>query len=366
MLPLLFDYMLFDDFNRPQFETENELYQFVTAQHPFYPYATVSWIDYIPWIDVSRPETLKALLRFIQSSNDCHKLGYQTSLTPFGRFGRYDPIDHPLRILCQHGINPVVAEHLPPLQLPAALIQCCLFASMWNGHVRLMESLLDFSVADIHREHRCPHEDHPPHSSAPRDPLTIAFDTGNLSMVRSLIKRGANPSHVLTDGWTMLHSATTCGRLEAEQMVLEDPSFKVDVHARHWSGVTAYMIAVQMEAKEIVSYLENHGASEDLDLSDDTPHGIGEKEVFQVGLCLAQMLRAEFKIVPLILDLAEYWAMSSARRGTPEGIVYDQHSPDEPYIALKIGGRSKAPLRRLVFTTTSHDQGMLREFCLNQ
>jgi ankyrin repeat protein len=122
--------------------------------------------------------------------------------------------------------------------------------------------------------------------SAPRNPLAYAFDTANLSMARSLIKRGANPSHVLVDGWTMLHSATTSGRLEAVQMVLEDPSFEVDVNARNWNGLTAYRIAVQMEAKKIVRYLEDHGASEVLDLSVDTPNAIDGEQVIQVRLVL--------------------------------------------------------------------------------
>jgi hypothetical protein len=365
MLPLLLDYMLIDDFNRPQFETEEELYQFVAEQHPFYTYATISWEDYIPYIDISRPATLKALFRFIQSISDCHLLQHQMAVTHGSGFSKIDSLNHPLRLLCWHGIHPSVIEHLPALELPADLIQCCLFTSICTGRIQLMESLLDLGVADVHGDHRCGYEDQAMQPSAPRNPLAYAFDTGNLSMVRSLIKRGANPSYVLVDGWTMLHSATTSGRLEAVKMVLEDPSFEVDVNAQHWSGLTAHRIAVQMEVKEIVQYLEDHGASTELDLSVDTSNAIGEEQVIQVGLCLAQMLRAEFKVVPLILDLAEYWAVSSATRSTTEGAIYDQYSPDEPYITLKISGGAKALLRRLVFITTSHDQGLLPELCLD-
>lgn len=138
-------------------------------------------------------------------------------------------------------------------------------------------------------------------------------------------------------------------------MLLKNPG--VDIHARDTSGQTAYMIAVQMDAKETVQCLVHHGASE-ADLSDETLHGLQEDDIIQVGLCLARMLRVHVKLVPVILDLAEYWAVSSAERNDPQGVVFRQGSPDEPYISLKISGRRKEPLRCLVFTTTSHDQGM--------
>jgi hypothetical protein len=142
-------------------------------------------------------------------------------------------------------------------------------------------------------------------------------------------------------------------------MLLENPG--VDLHARDGSGHTAYSIAVQLDAKAIVECLMDHGASE-VDLAHETLHGLQEDDIIKVGLCLARMLRAQVKLVPVILDLAEYWAVSTAERNTPMGVVFIQGSPDEPYISLKINGRSKEPLRRLVFTTTSHDQGACSVF----
>ncbi|KAJ7265516.1 hypothetical protein C8J57DRAFT_389721 [Mycena rebaudengoi] len=359
MASLLFDYMLIDDFDRPQFETEDELDQFINEQHPFYNYAAVYWMDYTHWIDISRPATLKALLRFIQTTNGCHMLGHQVFATYMsGEFRKYDFLNHPVRLLCENGINPSVIQHFPSLEISGDLIQCCLIASIRNEHIQLMENLLDLGIADVHGEHQCLYESNNGHSPAPRNPLVYALDAGNLPAVRSLIERGANTSHVLTDGWTMLHSAAMSGRLEAAQMVLEDPSFEGNVHARDYCGRTAYMIAVQMETNpEIVQYLEDHGASKELDLFAVTPDSVDEKAVIQAGLCLAQMLHAELKLVPVILDLAEYWAVSSSRKSTPEGAIYNQDSPDEPYVTLQIGGRSKAPLRRLIFITKSRDQG---------
>ncbi|KAJ7821943.1 hypothetical protein B0H14DRAFT_3732865, partial [Mycena olivaceomarginata] len=359
MVALLFDYMLIDDFNRPKFEVEDELHQFVDEQHPFYYYAATFWIDYIPSIDISRPATLKSLLRFIESANGCHELGHQILCIHAGQFYKPEYLNHPLRFLCWHGIQPSLVLHFSSLKLPHDLIQCCLFASIWKGPTELVENFLDFAGADVHCEHICPYEpaDGRMQSSAPRNPLVYAFDAGNLPAARSLLQRGAIVDHVLGDGWTTLHSATASGLLEAVQMILDDPSHEVDVHARNWSGLTAYRIAVQMDTKEIIRYLEDHGASEKLDLSVEPLEIMDEREVIQVGLCLAQMLRTEFKLVPVILDLAEYWAVSSTRRSTPQGTIYTQDSPEEPYITLKITGGSKAPLRRLVFTTKSRDQG---------
>ncbi|KAJ6482446.1 hypothetical protein C8R45DRAFT_1001490 [Mycena sanguinolenta] len=359
MLPLLLDYMLIDDFDRPQFETEDELDQFISKEHPFYAYATVWWMDYTPYIDISRPATLKALLRFLQSTAGCHVLGHQIySVYTTGEFHKYDYLNHPVRFLCEYGIDPSIVAHLPSLSLPSDLIQCCLFASISAGDrgIQLMESLLKFGGADVHGEHQCLFESQSGHSIAPRSPLAYALHAGNLAAVHSLIEHGASLSHVLIDGWTMLHSAALGGCLEAVQMILDDPSFTGSVHARDYSGRTAYMIAVQMEtAPEVVRYLESKGACKELDL--EIPKGIDEKAVIQVGLCLAQMLRTAPKLVPVILDLAEYWAVSSVKVTTPEGAIYNQNSLDEPYVTLKISGRTVDPLRRLVFITESRDQG---------
>jgi hypothetical protein len=157
----------------------------------------------------------------------------------------------------------------------------------------------------------------------------------------------------MADGSTALHSATRSGVLESVQMLLENPG--VDVHARDWGEQTAYTIAAQLDAKEILQCLVDHGASEVPDV--EVLPELSEDQIIQVGLCLARMLRGQVKLVPVILNLAEYWMVSSAERNDPEGVVFQQDSPDEPYISLAISGGGKELLRRLVFTTISHDQG---------
>ncbi|KAJ7495296.1 hypothetical protein FB451DRAFT_1213777 [Mycena latifolia] len=346
MFPLLLGYMLIDDFDRPQFEAEDELRHFVAKEHPFYDYATVYWIEYIQDLDISRPATLEALLRFIQSSESPLWLADQISATnTSGAFNNPVPgRPHPLRGLCWHGIDPFFTEYIASIKFV-------------RPQTRILEGLLDVGLADVNRKHMCWHCSHPLISSMRSveiSPLAFAFELGNLAAARLLLQRGAIPGDAMANGSTVLHSATRSGLPEAVHMLLKNPG--VDVHARDESGQTAYMIAAQMDAKETVQCLVNHGASK-ADLFEEALHGLQEDEILQVGLCLARMLRAQVKLVPVILDLAEYWAVIYAERNDPQGVVFRQDSPDEPYISLKISGRSKEPLRCLVFTTTSHDQG---------
>ncbi|KAJ7455515.1 hypothetical protein FB451DRAFT_1278026 [Mycena latifolia] len=358
MFPLLLGYMLIDDFDRTQFDAEDGLRHFVTEEHPFYDYATVYWAQYVRGIDISRPAILEALLRFIQMSEAAQGLGGQIEATHVtGVFNIPDCPSHPFRTLCWHGIDPSFTKHIASIKLSADTIQCCLFTtSIHRVQTRIMEGLLDVGVADVNRQHMCSQCSYliSSMSSVELSPLAFAFEMSNLAAARLLLQCGAIPGDTMSDGSTALHSATRSGLPEAVHMLLKNPG--VDVHARDWSGQTAYMIAAQMDAEEMVQCLVDHGASE-ADLSDETQHGLKEAEIIQVGLCLARMLRAQVKLVPVILDLAEYWAVSSAERNDPQGVVFQQDSSDEPYISLKISGRSKEPLRRLVFTTTSHDQG---------
>ncbi|KAJ7455528.1 hypothetical protein FB451DRAFT_1278062 [Mycena latifolia] len=358
MFTLLLGYMLIDDFDRPQFEAEDELRHFVTEEHPFYDYATVYWPQYVQGIDISRPAVLGALLRFIQMPEAALWMADQIGATYVtGAFNKPVCPPHPLRTLCSHGIDPSFTEHIASIKLSADMIQCCLFASILRAQTRIVEGLLDVGLADVNCKHMCWQCCHLLISSmrsVELCPLAFAFELGNLAVARLLLQRGAIPGDAMTNGSTVLHSATRSGLPEAVHMLLNNPG--VDVHARDGTGQTAYMIAAQMDAKETVQCLVDHGASE-ADLFDETLHGLQEDEIIQVGLCLARMLRAQVKLVPVILDLAEYWAVNAAERNDPQGVVFRQDSPDEPYISLKISGRTKEPLRCLVFTTTSHDQG---------
>ncbi|KAF8214398.1 hypothetical protein K438DRAFT_1956475 [Mycena galopus ATCC 62051] len=301
MVTLLLGYMLMDDFDRPWFEAheESELRHFIAEEHPFYEYTTVNWAEYVQFIDLSQPAVVEALLRFIQTPKAAIWFADQIgSVHNLGGF--YTPIGppHPLRTILWHGL------------------------------------------ADVNRKHICGHCFYYLSSTSFLEltPLACAFEEGNPTAARILLQRGATPGDIMADGLTALHSATRSGLLESVQMLLENAG--VDVHACDWAEQTAYTIAAQLDAKEILQCLVDHGTSEVPDV--EVLPELSEDQIIQVGLCLARMLRGQVKLVPVILNLAEYWMVNS---------------PDDPYISLAISGGGKEPLRRLVFTTISHDRG---------
>ncbi|KAF8178375.1 hypothetical protein K438DRAFT_2021987 [Mycena galopus ATCC 62051] len=330
--------------HRPWFEAheESELRHFIAEEHPFYEYTTVNWAEYVQFIDLSQPAVVEALLRFIQMPKaaiwfadqigSVHNLGgFYTTIGP----------PHPLRTILWHGIDASFTERIASIKLPADTMQCCLFASIHTVHLSTVERLLDLGLADVNRKHICGHCFYYLSSTSFLEltPLAFAFEEGNPTAARILLQRGATPGDIMADGSTALHSATRSGLLsESVQMLLENPG--VDVHACDWAEQTAYTIAAQLDAKEILQCLVDHGASEVPDV--EVLPELSEDQIIQVGLCLARMLRGQVKLVPVILNLAEYWMVNS---------------PDDPYISLAISGGGKEPLRRLVFTTISHDRG---------
>jgi hypothetical protein len=371
MFALIIDYMVIDDFNRPLFEVEDEFRHFFDYKHPFYRSAVESWDDYLPFVDTTSIETFDALFRFIYAAEThgaAHwHLRQQVWATHFvgtlqNKIDEYYHGHHPLRWLILHHIHPSFIERsIQVVKLPVEVIQCCLFASLWARDTETTEILLNSGGADVDGEHLCLACQFMAGDELPvaRSPLAFALESGNLPAASALLERGATPGAVMADGWTVLHSAARSGRFEAVELLLENTSHTIDVHARDKSGRTAYMIAAQMDAPAVLKCLINNGASDEVDLSVDMRDNPGQIGVVQVGLCLARMLGGQVKLVPVILDLAEYWAVSSAKRSDPQGAVFGADPLVKPYLILKITGRH---LRRLVFTAVSHDQGKRLHF----
>ncbi|KAJ7725556.1 hypothetical protein B0H16DRAFT_1895070 [Mycena metata] len=146
-------------FNRPLFEREEELHRFLDDEHPFYHYAVHCWVHYFPDVDTSTSDAIQALSRFLHASKTraaTHNLRQQVWFTDIKGFG-HDPgiYYHPMRWIILHCKHPAVITHLPQLDLPAELIQCCLFASLWVKHIPATEVLLDAGGADVNAEHIC-------------------------------------------------------------------------------------------------------------------------------------------------------------------------------------------------------------------
>ncbi|KAJ6568283.1 hypothetical protein DFH09DRAFT_1313740 [Mycena vulgaris] len=154
--------------------------------------------------------------------------------------------------------------------------------------------LLNSGGADVDQEHLCLACQFLVGNELPisRSPLAFALDTGDLSTARALLDRGATASAVMADEWTALHSATQSGLVEGLELLLQNPSYGVDVHARDVSDRTAYMIVVQMNAQAVLQRLVHYGATEELDLFVDMPDQLerGQEVVLQVGLCLSRLV----------------------------------------------------------------------------
>jgi hypothetical protein len=364
---LIIDYTLMDDFNRPLFEVEEEFHHFFD-KHPLYCNAAnrEDWKDALSVLDGTGSE---ALLRFIHAAETEGALHWhllqQVWTTGFhGKFQRSLNSNmyhyhgrHPLPWLVQQHIPPSLLEQLLPT-LPAGLIQCCLFAAISTGHIPTMEMLID-AGADVEQLDNHIYR----LFSGIRTPLAFALETGKIPVARALLERGATANAVMADGTTALHWATHSCIVEAVELLLGNRSYGIDVNARDISGRTAYMTAVQLGSQAIMKLLVDYGATtQELHLPTDLPEelDLSQAGVFQVALCLNRKLRGRAKLVPNLLDLAEYWAVSSAKRTDPQGAVFrsDRYDTLQPYLTLKITGRHKTPLKRLMFTTVSHDQGM--------
>ncbi|KIY69978.1 hypothetical protein CYLTODRAFT_488459 [Cylindrobasidium torrendii FP15055 ss-10] len=358
MLALLVDYMLIDAFNRPPFLEETDVQHFL-VEHPFYAYAGRKWVAYCPGVNASAQRTSDALIRFVRAATFCpavHTLRTQVWYSDLGTRPEiltkrefYDP----LRWLVEHRIPPAfLAKHIKSLNPSSDLLQCCVFVALWQNNVPMLEVLLDVCGANVNGEHfcrACERNELP----VGRTPLACALEAGALDCVRALLARGADATATMSDGWTALHSASKARNKNAVQMLLDAPR-GIDIHARDHIGRTPLLLAT---ADDVEACLLDHGAEEDLDLFLDTPKERRPEEVLEVGLCLSRMLHGALRLVSYILDLAEYWAVTVVRRDYPRVLVQDG-SPDRPYVSLKLnGGRRKQPLRHVMFTTESHDQG---------
>lgn len=77
-------------------------------------------------------------------------------------------------------------------------------------------------------------------------------------------------------------------------------------------------------------------------------------DVYYMAFLLRQKVCPD--LVPLILNLAEYWTKTSHRRSDRQS--YTEHNAGEPYFTTKVTNTPKQNMvRKVDFTITSHDQG---------
>ncbi|RPB06631.1 hypothetical protein P167DRAFT_580246 [Morchella conica CCBAS932] len=152
----------------------------------------------------------------------------------------------------------------------------------------------------------------------------------------------------------------------------------LDLPSRSW-GKTALHIALELGFSEVANFLVLKGAKfqnvgrvalEDLDWACDE-HWYTELtrwmsnipaissytpvDVLIVRKMLRTALGLPVKSVDRILDLSEYWVMTEVER--EEYKFIEEHDELIPYISLQIKSHLRFPVRKIIFTIRSHDQG---------
>ena len=205
---------------------------------------------------------------------------------------------------------------------------------------------------------------------------------GRLDKARRLLDVGCDPNAKNRHDFTALHCAIQGGSLETVKLLVEAGTEIVNRE----SSKTAMHCAIELQNEVIMEYLLDHcqvlGHLNNLTLdqirwAEGKPYfarlrqainsGLNSQEFFtstdvlQVKCILQRRLKLPLSVTAAILDHAEYWVRSIARR--EELWVIDEKTPEHPYVQVRVPGMGVAsPVRRVIFRTRSHDQGKLPSF----
>ena len=121
----------------------------------------------------------------------------------------------------------------------------------------------------------------------------FAAQGGHLDAMIKLVEHGADLSHVLAKGGTVLMQACMLGHLECARWLLDQGS---DVNQAKPDGTTAVMLAAQQNRSDLIGFLHTRGA----DLSSQ----IGPlKQTILFIACQHEAVEA----VQMLLDLGAFW-----------------------------------------------------------
>lgn len=204
-----------------------------------------------------------------------------------------------------------------------------------------------------------------------RTALSEAAERGHLEVVDALIKRGADVGSRDTAGQTPLHLAVKNNvetvvesliaggaDIEAED---DDGRKPLDVGLSHHS-VDAVRLLLKAGTRRAHSGTHHDRCYDPSDSCEEIFEGqllATPRDQFAAFFYLkeASNNRLPAKIISHILDLSEFWIMSKTQRAEP--LTITEHS-GATFVYLRsapILGRSLKPVKRIVFSITSHDQG---------
>ena len=130
------------------------------------------------------------------------------------------------------------------------------------NNLEVIEYLLDLAPETINR---MSHADLVPWSCGSHTPLQRAFNQiitsdHDISAVRLLLSRGANPNTIYHNGESFLHIACDAGHVELVKLLLEHPGFNHNlINAPNNASKTPLQLAG--ENHEIAALLVQHGAT---------------------------------------------------------------------------------------------------------
>jgi len=371
---LLISYIAIEAFRHDPCSSFKEV-QDLKEEHPFLRYAAKNWFEHLRFVETPNDSLFKLLLEHIVDRSDCpsHRFIQQLAedFTEATFSSHYFSYFHPLyhffsasrpmwlikRLLEAH---PSVANQIFSPRLGNPLTVACRqfhynMVRLLLAHGAEVEQLITFEGRTRHS-------------------LYHALECGNYDSAKIFVERGVDINAAMPAGWTLLHQAAVSGSLRFVELVVQAGC---DMNPVTTSGKTPLTIAFELQQPSVVRYLIDHGASveflnsltqsqiewaasdpwypklqEVLNTNGKRPVHLTNEQVLQAAEYLST--RLPLRIVPTVLDMAEYWAVNLVQR--EEFKKYDRRDKgkNDDYLSIVIS----ATVKRIVFETISHDQGV--------
>lgn len=208
-----------------------------------------------------------------------------------------------------------------------------------------------------------------------RSILQVAV-AGARNTIASLLEKGASPTAKDCNGNTALHDAA---RLDLQDEIKLLIRYGSPIDVINAADQTPIDVAIDHRSEKAVQTLLDLGAKVDAASSPTTGASVAEsailhrirrhqtwsnynpkepQDIFHTCFLLRQASRNRIPgtTIRQILECAGYWLRTSAQR--KETMTFNQHNCKEPYIrSVPIVGRKRAPVRKIIYTITSKDQG---------